>query len=48
MSELLAGCPTNGHRDAIAANNRIAEAMIPVFPLGVYKDMTATVEADHA
>ena len=34
--------------DAIAANNRIAEAMIPVFPLGVYKDMTATVEADHA
>ena len=46
--ELLSGCPTNWHMDAIAANNRIAEAMIPVFPLGVYKDMTATVEADHA
>ena len=46
--ELLSGCPTNWHMDAIAANNRIAEAMIPVFPLGVYNDMTATMEADHA
>ena len=36
--ELLAGCPTNWHLDPIAANRRIAEAMIPVFPLGVYKD----------
>ena len=26
----------------------LAEAMMPVFPLGVYKDMTANVEAEHA
>ncbi|WP_428166523.1 thiamine pyrophosphate-dependent enzyme [Desulfovibrio sp.] len=39
--ELLSGCPTNWHMDPIAANKRIAEAMIPVFPLGVYKDVTA-------
>ena len=25
----------------------LAEAMMPVFPLGVYKDVTASVEADH-
>ncbi|MDR2820385.1 MAG: 2-oxoglutarate oxidoreductase [Desulfovibrio sp.] len=36
--ELLAGCPTNWHLDPIAANKRISEAMIPVFPLGVFKD----------
>lgn len=36
--ELLAGCPTNWHLDPVAANKRIAEAMIPVFPLGVFKD----------
>lgn len=39
--ELLSGCPTNWHLNAIDANKRIAEAMIPVFPLGVYKDVTA-------
>ncbi|MEG6593754.1 thiamine pyrophosphate-dependent enzyme [Desulfovibrio sp. 1188_IL3213] len=38
--ELLSGCPTNWHLDPIAANKRIAEAMIPVFPLGVYKDVS--------
>ena len=46
--ELLSGCPTNWHLDPSAANKRIAEAMMPVFPLGVYKDVTASVEADHA
>ena len=46
--ELLSGCPTNWHMDPIAANNRIAEAMMPVFPLGVYKDVTVNVEAEHA
>ena len=39
--ELLSGCPTNWHLDPVAANKRIAEAMIPVFPLGVFKDATA-------
>ena len=46
--ELLSGCPTNWHMDPVSANKRIAEAMMPVFPLGVYKDMTANVEAEHA
>ncbi len=36
--ELLCGCPTNWHMDAVAANARIASEMIPIFPLGVYKD----------
>ncbi len=36
--ELLCGCPTNWHMDAVSANARIAEEMIPVFPLGIYKD----------
>ncbi len=36
--ELLSGCPTNLHMDPITANKRIEEQMIPVFPLGTYKD----------
>lgn len=36
--ELLCGCPTNWHMDAISANARIAAEMIPVFPLGTFKD----------
>ncbi len=36
--ELLCGCPTNWRMDAISANERIATEMIPVFPLGVFKD----------
>ncbi len=36
--ELLSGCPTNWHMDPVAASKRIAEAMIPVFPLGVFKN----------
>lgn len=38
--ELLAGCPTNLHLDPVACNKRIEEAMIPCFPLGIYKDRT--------
>lgn len=37
--ELLCGCPTNWHMDPVAANRHIGEAMIPVFPLGVFKDV---------
>ena len=40
--ELLSGCPTNWHMDAVAANTRIREEMIPYFPLGTYKDVTTT------
>lgn len=38
--ELLCGCPTNWRMDAISANERIAKEMIPVFPLGTFKDNT--------
>jgi 2-oxoglutarate ferredoxin oxidoreductase subunit beta len=38
--ELLSGCPTNWHMDALAANEHIGKAMIPAFPLGVFKDAT--------
>lgn len=38
--EMLSGCPTNWRMDAVKANKRIAEEMIPYFPLGVYKDVT--------
>lgn len=41
--ELLSGCPTNWHMDAVAANKRIQEEMIPYFPLGTYKDATTTL-----
>ncbi|MDR3319431.1 MAG: 2-oxoglutarate oxidoreductase [Desulfovibrio sp.] len=40
--ELLAGCPTNWHMDPIAANKHIATDMIPIFPLGVFKDVKET------
>lgn len=37
--ELLSGCPTNWHMTPQAANRRISEEMIPVFPLGVTKNL---------
>ncbi|WP_319777606.1 thiamine pyrophosphate-dependent enzyme [Maridesulfovibrio sp.] len=39
--ELLATCPTNWRMTPIQANERIENEMIPYFPLGVYKDVTA-------
>ncbi len=39
--ELLSGCPTNWHMDALAANEHIAKAMIPAFPLGTFKNARA-------
>ncbi len=38
--ELLSACPTNWRMDAVKANQRITEEMIPYFPLGVYKDLS--------
>lgn len=38
--ELLSACPTNWKMDAVSANKRIGEEMIPYFPLGVYKNVT--------
>lgn len=39
--ELLATCPTNWRMTPVQANERIENEMIPYFPLGVYKDVTA-------
>ncbi len=36
--ELLSGCPTNWRMDPLQANEHIAKAMIPAFPLGEYKN----------
>ena len=42
--EFLATCPTNWKMTPVAANERIAKAMIPEYPLGVYKDVADTKE----
>ena len=39
--EVLACCPTNWGKTPIAAVEWLKENMIPYFPLGVYKDITA-------
>ncbi len=39
--EALAACPTNWGMNPLEANARIAEEMIPYFPLGVFKDRFA-------
>lgn len=36
--ELLATCPTNWKMTPIQANERVAKEMIPIFPLGTFKD----------
>jgi len=36
--EILATCPTNWKMTPLAANQRIADEMIPYFPLGTFKD----------
>lgn len=45
--ELLCGCPTNWHMDAITANAHIGAEMIPVFPLGTFKDYTPAQSAQE-
>ncbi len=37
--ELLSACPTNWRMTPVQANRRVAEEMIPAFPLGVFKDV---------
>lgn len=39
--EILATCPTNWKMTPEDAHKRVKEEMVPVFPLGVYKDITA-------
>lgn len=38
--EILSSCPTNWHMTPQEALERVKNEMIPVFPLGVYKDVT--------
>jgi 2-oxoglutarate/2-oxoacid ferredoxin oxidoreductase subunit beta len=38
--EFLSSCPTNWKMTSEKANQRIADEMIPYFPLGIYKDKT--------
>ncbi len=43
--EILATCPTNWRMTPVQANERIANEMIPYFPLGVFKDISKELEA---
>jgi len=38
--EILSSCPTNWHMTPEEAHKRVRNEMIPVFPLGVFKDLT--------
>ncbi len=42
--EILLSCPTNWGLNALEANARVAEEMIPYFPLGIFKERKT---ADH-
>lgn len=42
--EILATCPTNWRMDALTANKRLTDEMIPAFPLGVFVDATTEVK----
>lgn len=37
--EILSSCPTNWHMNPEEAHERVRNEMIPVFPLGVFKDL---------
>ena len=39
--EILSSCPTNWKMTPTEAHERVRNEMIPVFPLGVFKDITA-------
>lgn len=42
--EILSSCPTNWKMTPEQAHQRVREEMIPVFPLGVFKDITTEVK----
>jgi 2-oxoglutarate/2-oxoacid ferredoxin oxidoreductase subunit beta len=46
MVEILSPCPTNWKMSSIQAWKWVDEEMVKVFPLGVYKDVTETTNAD--
>ena len=39
--EILCSCPTNWHMSPVEAHERVKNEMIPIFPLGEFKDITA-------
>lgn len=39
--EVVAACPTNWHMTPVDANKWVDEAMLPYYPLGVYRDKDA-------
>lgn len=41
--EILSSCPTNWHMSPEEAHERVKNEMIPVFPLGIFKDVTKEV-----
>ncbi|MEW6265753.1 MAG: thiamine pyrophosphate-dependent enzyme [Thermodesulfobacteriota bacterium] len=46
--EFLSSCPTNWKMSVAEANARIQSEMVPYFPLGVFKDVTAEEEPPAA
>jgi 2-oxoglutarate ferredoxin oxidoreductase subunit beta len=44
--EMLSSCPTNWRMTPIESNGYIKDVMIPVFPLGVYKNTLDAPQAD--
>ena len=48
MVEVLSACPTNWGKTPADALKWIDEAMIPYYPLGVYKDRSASTEGGQA
>lgn len=42
--EILSSCPTNWHMSPEEAHDRVRNEMIPVFPLGVFKDVTEEIK----
>jgi 2-oxoglutarate ferredoxin oxidoreductase subunit beta len=36
--EVLSSCPTNWGMEPVEANSWVEEAMIPYYPLGVFRD----------
>jgi 2-oxoglutarate ferredoxin oxidoreductase subunit beta len=44
--EVLSTCPTNWGMDSLKANTRVADEMIPYFPLGVFKNAACTVKGE--
>ena len=45
--EILSTCPTNWGLDPAESMERLRKEVIPYFPLGVYKDITAQEDKDE-